>query len=99
MHRSQPIVLAALILAACGEAPAPTAMSGNHEIIRKDMAGLTQPYAEFRANQVGNVRYGLTVQLDSALDSFSGENRLSFDLGEDYSDLTIDFAEIGRAHV
>ena len=92
MRRSRLIVLAALALAACGEAPTPTEVGGVQDITREDTTGLTQQYAEFRANQVGNVRYDLTVQLDPALDSFSGENRLSFDKRENSADLTIDFA-------
>jgi len=61
-------------------------------VTREDTAGLTQTYAEFRATQVGNVRYLLSIELDPELDDFSGENRVSFDLHENKSNLTIDFS-------
>ncbi len=84
--------LAALALGACGQTSAPTTDSSVPAVSRENSAGLTQTYAEFRATQVGNVSYQLAVDLDPDLDHFSGENRISFDLYENISDVTIDFA-------
>ncbi|MEE8426492.1 MAG: aminopeptidase N [Woeseiaceae bacterium] len=77
--------LAVLSLAACDQTTTPG-------ITREDEPKLTQEYAEFRATQVEHVRYHLTVELDPSLDYFSGENRISFDLRDNLSDLTIDFS-------
>ena len=79
MRRSRLVVLAASILAACGEAPAPANTGGDQEMTRRDEVGLTQEYAEFRADQVDNVRYDLTVQLDPSQDSYTSENKVSFE--------------------
>ncbi len=85
-------VTAALGLSACNQAPTPVDDGGVPGVTREDKPGLTQQYAEFRATQVENVRYELAVVLDSSLAYFSGENRVAFDLPENASDLTIDFA-------
>ena len=92
VQKSHLAALAALCLAACGPSSTPTDDSGIKGIVRDDIPGLTQQYAEFRATQVENVRYRLTVELDPALDYFSGENRISFDRLELLNDLTIDFS-------
>jgi len=91
MRRSRLVVLTALTLAACGEAPAPAETGDDQGMTRKDKVGLTQEYAEFRAHQVENVRYDLTVQLDPSQDFFTGENKLSFETSENPVDLTVDF--------
>ena len=82
--------IAALVFGACDQASPPADDSG---VTREDQPGLTQTYAEFRATQVGNVRYQLSVELDPELNDFSGENRIIFDLYEVTSDLTIDFSD------
>ena len=92
MRNSYFAALAALTLGACDQSSAPSDDIGVPAVSRENTAGLTQTYAEFRAIQVGNVRYQLVVDLDPELDYFSGENRISFDLYENTSDLTIDFA-------
>jgi aminopeptidase N len=84
--------LAALGLVACDPAATPGDDDDLQTMARTAMPGLTQAYAEFRATQVDNVRYRLTVELDPSLDYFSGENRISFDWRDTSSDLTIDFA-------
>ena len=86
------VTLASLLLGACGESSTPTDVGSVQKISREDAVGLTQEYAGFRAEQVANVRYQLSVELDPALESFSGENRLSFDKSDGSSDLTIDFS-------
>ena len=90
MRNSTLAALAALAISACGQTTAP---SDDRGVTREDTAGLTQTYAEFRATQVGNVRYQLSVELDPELDDFSGENRIVFDVYEKSSDLTIDFSD------
>jgi len=81
--------LVAICLYGCGQQSSPE--PGAAGISRGDHPGLTQEYAEFRASQVDNVRYQLAVELDPALDYFTGENMILFDRIEDVSDLTIDF--------
>jgi len=79
MRKSHLVAIATLALTACDQAPVTSGANIIQEVTREDLVGLTQEYADFRANQVGNVRYDLTVQLDPSQDSFTGENRLSFD--------------------
>jgi len=88
------IALATLSLSACDQTTTPG-------ITREDTPELTQEYAEFRATQLEHVRYQLTVELDPSLDYFSGKNRISFDLRDRASDLTIDFSggEVFRVSV
>jgi len=92
MRKSHLVAIATLALTACDQAPVTSGANIIQEVTREDLVGLTQEYADFRANQVGNVRYDLTVQLDPSQDSFTGENRLSFDKSGNSADLTIDFA-------
>lgn len=85
--------LALVGLAACGQDTAPDgAQAEQLGMVRNDAPGLTQTYAEFRASQVGDVRYDLEVELDDALDYFSGQNTIRFDRLENRSDVTIDFS-------
>jgi aminopeptidase N len=91
MRKSYLAAFVALALGACGESTTPAEGIGVATVSRENAAGLTQTYAEFRATQVGNVHYQLAVELDPELDGFSGDNRISFDLYENASDLTIDF--------
>ncbi len=81
--------LVAICLYGCGQQSSPE--PGAAGTSRGDRPGLIQEYAEFRASQVDNVRYQLAVELDPALDYFTGENTILFDRIEDVSDLTIDF--------
>jgi aminopeptidase N len=83
MHKLIPIAVILLTLGACQQATT---------VSRDDVPGLTQEYAAFRAAQVKDVRYDLDVELDPALESFSGRNRIEFELLESSSDLTIDFS-------
>ena len=92
LKESHIVAVAALCLAACGQSSTPVDDSQAKSVVREDKPGLTQVYAEFRAQQVENVRYRLTVELDPTLDYFSGENRINFDRLELLSDLTIDFS-------
>jgi aminopeptidase N len=84
--------LAAISLVACNQAPTSTDHSTADSVGREEPSGLTQIYAEFRATQVSNVRYGLTVELDPALPDFVGQNKIDFELTDTASDLTIDFS-------
>ncbi|MDH3429954.1 MAG: aminopeptidase N, partial [Gammaproteobacteria bacterium] len=92
MQKSLLTSLAALSLAACEPVATPADDSTLQTVARADTPGLTEQYAAFRATQVANVRYQLAVELDPSLDYFSGENRISFDLRDTSSDLTVDFA-------
>ena len=91
MRKSYLVAITALALAACDQSSTPTDDSGVQAVSREVTAGLTQQFAEFRATQVTNVRYRLTVELDPSLENYSGENRIRFDLHGNSSDLTIDF--------
>lgn len=84
MRFSYLAAIAAIGLAGCEQTPT---------VIRDDISGLTQAYAEFRAVQVQNVSYQLSVTLDPSQTKFSGENTIAFELTENSSDLTIDFAD------
>jgi aminopeptidase N len=77
-------LVATLVLSACH--------STIVTVDRPEGPGLSEDYARFRAAEVNNVRYQLSVALDPALTEFSGENRLIFDLADAVSDLTIDFS-------
>lgn len=92
MRTLLPTTLAALALSACNQASAPTDDVVIQTLSRANAVGLTQQYAELRAQQVARVEYQLTVNLDPTLDSFSGENKLIFDKRENEADLTIDFS-------
>jgi len=67
--------LAATSLVACNQAPTPADHSTADSVVREAPTGLTQTYAEFRAIQVNDVRYGLTIELDPVLPEFVGENQ------------------------
>ncbi|MDX2410582.1 MAG: hypothetical protein QNK34_16445, partial [Woeseiaceae bacterium] len=71
MRNSYFAALAALALGACGQSSTPSDDGGIPTVSRENAAGLTQTYAEFRATQVGDVRYQLAVDLDPELDHFS----------------------------
>jgi aminopeptidase N len=85
--------LVAICLYGCNQQSLPATNVDPAEISRADQPGLTQEYADFRAAQVGNVRYRLDVELDPALDYFTGRNTILFDLLDDASPLTIDFLD------
>jgi aminopeptidase N len=83
--------LLAICLYGCNQQSLPATDVDPSAISRADQPGLTQEYAEFRAAQVGDVRYRLNVELDPALDYFTGQNTILFNLLDDESPLTIDF--------
>lgn len=60
LKESHIVAVAALCLAACGQSSTPVDDSQAKSVVREDKPGLTQAYAEFRAQQVENVRYRLT---------------------------------------
>ena len=72
MRTLLPTTLAALALSACNQASAPTDDVVIQTLSRANAVGLTQQYAEFRAEQVTKVDYQLTVTPDPTLHSFSG---------------------------
>jgi len=84
--------VAALLLAGCGEPPAPP-VSDEAIVLREQQPALTQGYAEFRSTQIGNVRYELDVTLDPQFDYFEGSNRIRFDWLGSMSPLTIDWQQ------
>ena len=62
------------------------------EITRQFLPYLEQEYAEFRADQVGNVAYSLFVDIDEDADNFSGKVDISFDLAQgNTAPITFDF--------
>lgn len=101
MRNSILTVLAAMCLSACGPATTPAGKITAAAAARENTPGLTQAYAELRAAQVHNVHYQLDVELDPALNYFSGKNRIRFDWSAGSSDLTIDFSggDVSRVSV
>jgi len=61
-------------------------------VIREPVPGLTREYAEFRRDQVSNVRYSLSIKLEPQATAFSGEVVVDFELDNaSTSPLTLDF--------
>lgn len=80
-----------VFLTACTE---PTGSSSESPTIRNQVVALEQGYAEFRAAQISNVHYELSVDVSSGTEVFSGTNRIRFKLASgNVSPLTIDFDE------
>ena len=86
------MLVAAALLAGCGE-PAADASMSEAAVLREQQPALTQRYAEFRAAQLSDVRYELDVTLDPGLDYFEGSNRIRLDWRQSASPLTIDWQQ------
>lgn len=52
---------------------------------------LTQDYAQMRAQQVSDVRYAVSVELDQEQPSFTGSTAIAFNLADNQVPLTVDF--------
>ncbi len=83
-------VAAILIQSAC-QSPAPQSREPASASSSAPEANLTQKEAEDRARTVANVHYELSVQLDEKRETFNGQERVEFDLGQPGKDLFLDF--------
>lgn len=63
-------------------------------VIREELGLLSSDYADFRRQQVSNVEYALSIDVEAGSDIFSGTVSIGFDLAAgNRSPLTIDFDE------